>query len=214
MTPNLGGYPDIPYLFGYQVGGMVPGYQDALTVPVFDGVPAFDDPDQLAYYESVGTTQDQLDYLFAPEVTDDIRNVSIKVGNTTYPFEYIPADAAGLYGIKYNPNTGKYITNFDDEPGRMDDFIRYVDDLTSEENRKAVHERVESLYSKEDFPRLKSYKPISLDPFAFGFVEEEDKLVNTGEQRIEMGEEVGDITDAIRSPEDLELYMENMFYIK
>tara|TARA_S200002703_G_scaffold8860_2_gene8864 strand:+ start:20452 stop:23376 length:2925 start_codon:yes stop_codon:yes gene_type:complete len=29
MTPNLGGYPDIPYLFGYQIGGMVPGYQDA-----------------------------------------------------------------------------------------------------------------------------------------------------------------------------------------
>jgi len=29
MTPNLGGYPDIPYLFGYQIGGMVPGYQNA-----------------------------------------------------------------------------------------------------------------------------------------------------------------------------------------
>ena len=29
MTPNLGGYPDIPYLFGYQIGGMVPSYQDS-----------------------------------------------------------------------------------------------------------------------------------------------------------------------------------------
>ena len=185
--------------FGFENGGMAPN------------LGAYPDIVYLTRFDAGGKQKMARGYQDA-RVTGALSDVSISLPDgSSYGFENIPADYVEGYGIKYDPSTGIYSSDFMEDKAALDNFQTALNERNTLGQQTDVQNRVSSLYKEEDNQYLKSYKPLSTYPYVPGVIEEEDKLLNTGKDRFELGESAPDFDDVFTSPKDLELYTDQMY---